>query len=66
MKLTKEDKELIGEAKEIIVKSKSVKLIDTGDVGSALKTPKGNIFRGVCLGFFVELVLVENTKQLAL
>ena len=52
MKLTKEDKELIEEAKQIIVKSRPVKLIDTGDVGSALITPKGNIFRGVCVGFF--------------
>jgi|TARA_B100002003_G_C13866538_1_gene423934 cytidine deaminase len=52
MKLTKEDKELIEEAKQIIAKSRPVNLIDTGDVGSALKTPKGNIFRGVSLGFF--------------
>jgi len=52
MKLTKEDKKLIEEAKEIIVKSRPVNLIDTGDVGSALKTLKGNIFRGVSLGFF--------------
>ena len=52
MKLTKEDKKLIEEAKQIIVKSRPINLIDTGDVGSALKTLKGNIFRGVCLGFF--------------
>jgi len=52
MKLTKADKELIEEAKQIIVKSRPVKLIDTGDVGSALITSKGNIFRGVSLGFF--------------
>ena len=52
MKLTKEDKELIEEAKQIIVKSRPVKLIDTGDVGSVLRTPKGNIFRGVSLGFY--------------
>lgn len=50
--LTKEDKELIEEAKEIIIKSRSVKLVDTGDVGAALLTPKGNIFRGVCTGFY--------------
>ena len=52
MKLTKEDKKLIEQAKGIIVKSKSVKLIDTSEVGSALITPKGNIFRGVSLGFY--------------
>jgi len=52
MKLTKEDKELIEKAKETIVKSMSLNLIDTGDVGSALITKKGNIFIGVCLGFY--------------
>jgi len=52
MKLTKEDKLLIEKAKEIIVKSKPVNLIDTGDVGSALITSKGNIFSGVSLGFY--------------
>ena len=52
MKLTKEDKQLIEEAKKIILKSKPVKLIDTGDVGSALLTSKGNLFTGVSLGFY--------------
>jgi cytidine deaminase len=52
MKLTKEDKELIEKAKEIIVKSRPVNLIDTGGVGSALITLKGNIYRGVSLGFY--------------
>ena len=52
MKLTKEDKKLIEEAKQIIVKSRPVNLIDTGDVGSALITPKGNIFGGVSMGFY--------------
>jgi len=52
MKLTKQDKELIEKAKEIIIKSKPVNLIDTGDVGSALITSKGNIFQGVSLGFY--------------
>ena len=52
MKLTIKDNELIEEAKQVIVKSRPVKLIDTGDVGSALITPKGNIFRGVSLGFY--------------
>ena len=52
MKLTKEDKDLIEKAKEIIVKSAPVNLIDTGDVGSALMTSKGNIFQGVCVGFY--------------
>jgi len=51
-KLTKQDKELIEKAKEIIVKSRPVNLIDTGDVGCALMTSKGNIFQGVCLGFY--------------
>ena len=50
MKLTKEDKQLIEKAKEIIIKSKPVNLIDTGEVGSALMTSKGNIFQGVCIG----------------
>jgi cytidine deaminase len=52
MKLTKEDKKLIEKAKEIIVKSRPVNLIDTGDVGSALMTSKGNIFQGVCIGHY--------------
>jgi cytidine deaminase len=52
MKLTKEDKTLIEKAKEIIVKSRPVNLIDTGDVGSALITSKGNVFLGVSLGFY--------------
>jgi len=51
-KLTKEDNKLIEKAKEIIVKSSPVNLIDTGDVGSALITSKGNIFQGVSLGFY--------------
>jgi len=52
MKLTKEDKGLIEKAKGIIVKSRPVNLIDTGDVGSALITSKGNIFQGVSMGFY--------------
>jgi len=52
MKLTKQDKELIEKAKEIIVKSGPVDLIDTGDVGSALITSKGNLFQGVCIGHY--------------
>ena len=51
-KLNKEDEELIERAKEIIIKSKPVKLIDTGDVGAALITSKGNIYVGVCVGFY--------------
>jgi cytidine deaminase len=51
-KLTKEDRELIEKAKEIIVKSKQVNLIDTSEVGSALITSKGNIFQGVNIGFY--------------
>ena len=52
MALTKEDKMLIEKAKEVIIKSKPVNLIDTGDVGAALITSKGNIYTGVSLGFF--------------
>ena len=52
MKLTIKDKELIEEAKKIIIRSKPVKLIDTSDVGSALVTSKGNIYRGVSMGFY--------------
>ncbi len=52
MKLTKEDKKLIEKAKEVIIRSKPVKLIDTGGVGSALITSKGNIFTGVSMGFY--------------
>lgn len=51
-KLTQEDRELIEKAEEIIVKSKPVNLIDTGDVGCALITPKGNVFQGVSIGFY--------------
>jgi len=51
-KLDKEDKELIEEAKNIIIKSRPVNLIDTGNVGSALITSKGNIYSGVSLGFY--------------
>lgn len=52
MRLTKEDKELIEKAKEIIAKARPINLIDTGDVGSALITSKGNIFQGVSMGFY--------------
>ena len=50
--LNKQDKELIKSARDIIAKSGPVNLIDTGDVGSALITNKGNIFTGVSLGFY--------------
>ena len=52
MQLTKDDKELIEKAKEIILKSNKIDLYDTADVGSALITPKGNIYVGVCIGHF--------------
>jgi cytidine deaminase len=52
MALTTNDEELISEAKKIIVKSRPVKLIDTGSTGSALITSKGNIFTGVSIGFY--------------
>jgi cytidine deaminase len=52
MKLTTQDKKLIEEAKKIIVKSRPVQLKGTGDVGAALITPKGNIYHGVCIGFY--------------
>ncbi len=50
--LNDKDKKLIEEAKRIIIKSHPVKLIDTGGVGSALITSKGNTFVGVSLGFY--------------
>lgn len=52
MKLTKEDKVLIKIAQDTIVKSSPVNLVDTGDVGAALITSRGNIFCGVCTGFY--------------
>ena len=52
MKLTKEDKELIEKAKNIALKSNKIKLVDTGDVGSALITKKGNVYTGVCIGHY--------------
>jgi cytidine deaminase len=52
MKLNKEDKKLIEEAKKIIRKSKPVKLVDTSEMGAALITSKGNIYSGVSLGFY--------------
>lgn len=52
MKLTKQDKELIKRAKEVIIKSKSVKLIDTSEIGSALISSKGNFYVGVSIGFY--------------
>ena len=52
MRLDKQDKELIEKAREIIIKSKPVNLIDTGDTGAALITSKGNIFQGVSMGFY--------------
>lgn len=51
-KLTTEDKKLIEKAKEIIIKSSPIKLVNVGDVGSALITSKGNIFQGVCMDFY--------------
>ena len=50
MKLTKQDKELIEKAKEIIMKSSPVNLVDTGEVGAALITSKGNVYQGVSIG----------------
>ena len=52
MKLTIRDKELIEAAKQVIIKSRPVKLKGTGDVGAALFTTKGHIYRGVCIGFY--------------
>ena len=50
MNLTKEDKELIEEAKAIVLKSNKIKLQNTADVGSALITKDGNVYTGVCIG----------------
>lgn len=52
MKTDKSDLKLIEEAKKIITKSKQVKLDSTATVGSALITNEGNIYSGVCIGFF--------------
>ncbi len=52
MKLTMEDKELIEEAKQVILKSKQIKLVDTASMGSSLLTSNGNLFSGVCMGFY--------------
>jgi cytidine deaminase len=52
MKFTQTEKELIKRAKEIIMKSRPVKLVDTSEVGSALITSKGNIYTGVSMGFY--------------
>ena len=50
--LSRKDRELIEEAKRIMAKPSALGLVDTGDVGSALITSKGNVFRGVNLGFY--------------
>ena len=50
--MTAQDKKQIEEAKRIIIKSRPVRLKHTGDVGAALVTPKGNIYHGVCTGFY--------------
>lgn len=52
MQVTKEDEELIERAREIILKSNKIDLCNTSDVGSALVTPEGNIYAGVCMGHF--------------
>ena len=52
MKLTAHDKRLLAEAKRAIVKARPVRLANTGDVGAALVTSKGRVYRGVCLGFY--------------
>lgn len=52
MKLNSQDKELIKIARETRAKALSLKLLDTGDVGSALITSKGNIYSGACTGFY--------------
>ncbi len=52
MKLNSQDKKLIEEAKNVIIKSQKAKLFFTGKVGSALITSKGNIYSGVSLGHY--------------
>ena len=64
MKLSSNDIKLIKDAQKVIVKSRPVNLIDTGEVGSALVTSKGHLYSGVSMGFIVVLVLAVNTKQL--
>jgi cytidine deaminase len=51
MKINKEDKNLIDKAIETLSKTKKLNLDETGEVGSALITDKGNIFTGVSIGF---------------
>ncbi|MDD2715020.1 MAG: cytidine deaminase [Candidatus Wallbacteria bacterium] len=51
MKLASGDRKLIQEAINVIIRSRPVRLKDTGDVGAALITPEGNVYSGVCLGF---------------
>jgi len=50
--LTKDDKELISKAKEVIKKSEALNMKDFGEVGSALVTNKGNFYIGISLGFY--------------
>ena len=52
MKLTKQDKELIKEAENAIFKTRNLKLINTGEVGAALITKRGNIYSGISMGFY--------------
>ncbi len=49
VKLTKEDEELISKAKSLVNPIKHSEQFESGSVGCALITDKGNIFMGVCL-----------------
>ena len=46
MKLTKQDKELIENARKILAKARSLGIRKIGEVGRALITKKGNIYSG--------------------
>jgi len=55
MKLTKEDKELIEKAREIVKKAHRYKEKKIGDVGCALVTSRGNYYFGVCTDLYCGL-----------
>jgi cytidine deaminase len=52
MRLNTRDKHLVEEAKQAVIRSRPVRLKHTGDVGAALVTSKGNVYSGVCIGFY--------------
>lgn len=59
--LTKKDKELVGEAREIIQKAYTKNKGLTSDVSCCLVTSKGSIFTGVDLEGFISNVCAESS-----